>query len=175
MTQSNHSKNLSEIVADANAITQSILDNQGELSPELEAQLNHVELSLASKVEGYAHLISRWEMEADYFAAQAATLSKIAKAHTKAVDTLWTRIKETMLELDVSEVAGESVVYKLSRAKPKLVINEALLDSSFKDQVISFEVNKEKVKTALDAGELIEGARYEGGVSLRCSKKGATK
>lgn len=175
MTQVTGMTTLSEIVKETNALTQHILDNGGELSPELEEALLKVDLSMAVKIEGYAHLISRMEMEASYFSAKAQALSRIARSHERVVDRLWQRIKEAMIETERTELEGETVVYKLIKGKPKLIINENLLGSEYKDKVVIEEVNKDRVKEALDSGEMLDGARYEGGFTLRCVNKKGTK
>jgi len=175
MTQTDSKMSLRDIVSQSNLITQSLIETGGELSPELETQLQVNETTLAAKVDGYAAIIDRMTMESDYFKAKAKEYAQLARSHERVSDNLWERIKEAMILMDRREVAGDSVKFKLAACKPRLVVDEEKVDLAYKRQVIVTELHREKLLADLNAGEIITGARLEGGFTLRVSKVGAAK
>lgn len=158
---------LFEIVAQANAIERQILEANGELSPELESALANVDLAVTEKVDSYSVVISRLDTASDYWKAKAAEYTKLAKSTANASDRIRAAIKEAMQSMGKDEVCGEDVRFKLSKSKASLVIDDMMLDPAYKMVITTHLSDKEKIRSALDAGFEVRGARLEPGTSLR--------
>lgn len=160
---------LHELVSQAQSIESKILQAGGELTPEIETEMKSVDLAMADKVEGYALVMARLEREAGYWEERAVAYSKIAKAIHQAIDFRKSAIKSAMTQLGLTEVTGIDHRFTLTDSgNPKLVIeDEAKLPTEFKLIVQTTEIEKDKIKTALKAGQPVEGARLEYGKQLR--------
>ena len=78
-----------------------------------------------------------------------------------------------MTEMNITELSGEDVRFKLSRTQPSLEIFADLIPEEYKYQVISQEIDKEKIKKDLKEGIEILGAELKENVALRRYNKGA--
>lgn len=153
---------LHELVLQSNDLMTRILLANGEISQELEAELNSVDLATAHKIDAYAHVIERLEREAEYWASQAEIRMRVSKALLKAAEFRKNAIKGAMQAMHKSEVEGVEHRFKLMNASSKkLVIDETKLPDSYKMQVTKWEVDKTRVKADLENGITIEGANLE--------------
>lgn len=152
---------LHDVVARSHAITQAIIEAGGELSPELEAELEQVDLDLADKVDAYKYVTDRLTAEEKFFKAKADELYKVGQAHAKASARIKERLKEAMLSMERADVYGNEYRWRLTPLDPKLVIEDGVISDEWKKEVIEMVVDKDLIKTALAKGEEIEGARME--------------
>ena len=160
-------KNLMTIVADTNKLTEQLIEAHGELSPELEAQLDTVNLELGLKIDGYKHVIDRVDIEQTYWKEKSQLYSKIAKGCANIKNRLKDSIKLGMLGLKKDEVIGIETRFKLSKIKPKLHIDEENLSPEYCKQRIIIEPDLERIREALEKGEKVAGAYLEDNYSLR--------
>lgn len=163
-------KTLSDIVFQVSEITNQIVESRGELSPELEAKLSEIDLSLARKVDSYSGVIERLDMEAEYWDRKAKEMKAIADSHKKLKESLRTRIKDAMRVMGKNEILGNDVRFKLVRSQPRLVIKDEK-DIPAEFQVVSWEIDREKLKRALVSEMKIPGAELEESYSLRTFAK----
>jgi hypothetical protein len=170
-------KSLYDIVAEANQIEKMLLESGGELDHGIEAYIASVDADLAAKADGYHAVMGRAESGAEYFKKRADEFYAAAKVLSTFQVRLKDRIKAAMQAMGKTEVAGEDVVFKLSRVKPSLVIeNEDHLPKSFVMVVTEHVPDKNAIRTALEQGFEVPGASLKESVSLRHSvnKKGKT-
>lgn len=161
-------KSLPAIIGDANNVVQAILDNSGEITPEIENALQVVEASLTQKADQYSFLIERLEFESEYWKAKAQEFNKIAQACTTARERMKDRIKVAMNILGLEEINGKDVRFKLQKSNPKLVIeDESKIDAAYKTVISETVIDKERVKEDLRLGVPVAGAKLEQGFSLR--------
>ena len=166
-------KNLSMIVSETNALTEILIKNGGELTEELETMLGCIELELAVKIDGYNAIMDRVEMEAQYWKEKSEQFIKISRACKKVKSRLNENIKKAMLEMDITEALGIDWRFKLSKTKPKLIIDDEDIPAKYCKEVVSFVADKEMIRQDLVEGATVTGARLEQGFSLRtyCNKK----
>lgn len=157
---------LTDIVFQVAEITNDIVESRGELTPEMEARLADIDLSLARKVDAYAGVIERLDMEVDYWDKKAREMKSIADSHKRLKEGLRTRIKDAMRTMGKNEILGQDVKFRLVRSQPRLVIrDEKNIPAEF--QVVSWDVDKEKLKKALVSEMKVPGAELEESYSLR--------
>lgn len=158
---------LYSLVTQAQAIEQQIMEAGGELSPEVEQALTQVDLSLAEKIDSYDFVMDRLEGQSDYWKAKAALYTKISKSYDGVRERLRTAIKDAMIALNKTEIAGNDVRFKLQNSAPKLIIDEAKVSDKFKMQITTMVIDKERIKSALKDGIPVEGATLEQGQHIR--------
>lgn len=157
---------LLELVAQANEIERQILENNGELTPELEGLFDFAEGALVEKASQYEFTLKRlkeasssWKKEADRYAKVSKSLERIEKS-------IRDRMKIALLELGRREISGKNTRIVLTETAPKLVI-DGDVPSNYQIQVTELVPDKERIKEHLESGIEIPGARLEGGYALR--------
>ena len=173
-------KSLYLIVNEAMQIEQMLMESGGEVTPEIEMALSVNSSELANKVDGYQHIIERFNSLADHYKARAEFFKTIAGQCKTASDRLKDNIKFAMIELGVDEVKGQDMRFKLSTTSGTLVIEDAeMVPVEFKTEVITTEIDKKSLKEAALKGD-VPGVKIEPGHSLRSyantpEKKSKTK
>ena len=161
------SKSLSLIVAEMSQLVTSVVEAEGELSPELEAMLDGVSRDLAVKADNYALFMERLDSEADFWKARAQKMSQVAASCANLKERLNGAIKTAMTQLQTTEIVGEETKFKLTRMAPKLVIDELTLPMDYQQQKITYTPDKAKIKADLEAGHQVTGAALEEVFALR--------
>lgn len=169
-------KSLVSIVSDTNDIVSQLIENGGELPPDLEEKFLINKNELAVKTDSYAYMLERLELEESYWKAKANDMALISKSLKGLRERLKDRLKYALSNLEEKEIKGDDYRFKLSNAKGKLVIDdEKIISDEYKYQKVSMELDKDKIKEDLAKGVKIEGARIEESSMLRkyLNKKGA--
>lgn len=149
-------------------VTYQIEQNEGAITPEVEKALEELLGKVADKVDGYGAILDRIEATADYWKSQADKCKTVEKSLDNLAASLKNNLKTYMITNQQKELAATHHKFVLSASKEKLVIeNEKLIPEEFKTQVISYELNKDKISECLRVGQVVPGAKLEGGFSLR--------
>lgn len=159
-------KSLPMIVAELSVVMNAIVENGGELSPELETMFDNLGSQLSTKADGYAYFMEKLEHEADFWKEKANSYLKVSKSCANLKDRLNNSIKLAMRQLGTDEVKGDDVRFKLSKLPPKLVLDESL-PSSYKMAVTEYVPDKDRIKHDLEIGLEVPGATLEPVWSLR--------
>lgn len=152
------SKGLIALTEELRQIEDVIMKAEGEIIPDFEAMLDKVKTDLAVKVDAYDWMIRNLNAKANVLCDQAGERLQMAKNMRRYVDEMKDRIKQTILAMGVTEVHGNETTFKLSFGAPKLVIDEEKIPAEFKMPVTTIEVDKKKVKDALNNQTPVEGA-----------------
>lgn len=161
------SKSLVQVSLEMGEILSQIAENGGELSEVLEQAFDVKGEELAVKADRYAMFLERLDVEADFWKQKAESYLKVSKSCKALKDRLNDNIKTAMRAMNTDELNGEEMRFKLSRTKPKLVLDEAVLPVGFKMQVTEYVPDKKRIEEALEVGEQIPGAKFEATYSLR--------
>lgn len=163
-----HKQTLAVILKEANALEELLLESEGELSPILSEWMVINEQNMATKVDNYKHFFDKLELSCEYFKKKENEIRDARKAYENFILRLKENLKFTMESMTVSELKGHDYRFKLSRAKAKVVItNEGAIPSDYVREKITYEVNKDAIKKAIDEGIVVPGASLEESVSLR--------
>lgn len=144
-----------------------LVETGGEMTPEIEAALINIDSRTPDKIDAYAIIMERMDMESKYWKDKAKYMSAVGKACENVKEKLRSNIKYAMQELGKRELAGRDVRFVLSPSKPTLVIKEEFLDAKyFKTEVVKTP-DKKAIEEALLLGEDVEGAMVVESYSLR--------
>lgn len=165
-------KSLALIVAQSSTIVQSIIENGGEISPELEAELEESAKDVQNKAEAYAVIWERMEAEAELWKKKADEMSRIAKSCLSVREKLKERLAWAMQELDTSEIVADSYRFKLAKTSGSLVITDQnKVPSKFLTEETRIVVDKKELKEFLASssndGKSDFGAHIEFKPSIR--------
>jgi len=160
-------QSLRELVSFAAELMNELVESGGVLTPELEAKLNVIELSLPEKVDAYAFVMQKLEFEAEYWKKQAETYNKIKTACQNARDRIKDNLKLAMKENGINELKGIDHKFKLTNGTFSLVIDESEIDDIYKKRVEEIVVDKKRIEEDLKAGVPVKGARLDPVYTLR--------
>lgn len=162
-------KPLPVLVMEMSEVLSKVIDNGGELTPELEALFDAAGVDLKTKTDSYAFFMDRLETEATFWKAKADDYAKVARSCKELRERLNDSIKGAMRMLETDEICGNDMRFKLARAAPKLVIEESKLPPSYLMQVVENVPDKTKIKADIEVGKEIPGVTQEDVYTLRKS------
>lgn len=156
-------------------LLQKILENDGEILPGIDQELETISTAIGHKVDAYDFMMKKLDLEETFFKSQAEKYRAAAKRCAGTREWMKTKIKDVMRNLDKHEIAGNNVSFKLCRAASRLLIDETLLPDKYKMVETRAVPDKEKIAQDLELGHEIPGARFEDSFALRTSIKSSAK
>jgi hypothetical protein len=153
------------IDATLESIYRTIIENGGELTPELELQLHQYEFLQADKIDGYYAVLADIESEAEKFKAEASRMKERADVATRSRDRLLENLARYMALKGVTELKGILKTVKVVRngqAPVELLVAEADVPEAFCR--ITREPNKTAIRQMIlaageDNGTLVVGGQ----------------
>lgn len=158
---------LYSLVNEAQALFEVLSENNGELTPELEAKLTNLEVNLPIKIDAYNVILERAEIEENYWKKKAESMLAVAKGCKNIRERLKEQLKLSAIHLGKSELVGNDVKFKISNSKPKLIVNESEIESIYKFDVVTTEIDKKRITEDLAIGVPVRGAFLEETKSIR--------
>lgn len=137
-------------------LVNTIIDNNGELSPELSQALAINETELKEKAINYGYVIRSFEYENDIIDAEIKRLKVLKEQKEKAIQKLKDAVSDAMNLYSIEKV--ESPALKLSFRKSESVEISENLDKRFMIEKITLQPDKVAIKEAIKKGEQVEGA-----------------
>jgi hypothetical protein len=158
----NTSQTLAGLAAKAVEITRMLLECGGELSPELEEELDVNQQLLAKKTDGYNFIIEEMEAQASIWRRRKDACAKQQRKFESEIERLRKRIKDALNTMGKKEIQGDYYRFQIRKCRPKLMIeDEDLLPAEFKMIVQTQAVDTDKLLSALLAGFEVPGARLQ--------------
>jgi hypothetical protein len=134
--------------------------------PTIQELLDLNQKNMAVKVDSYAAIIDRAKTDEKHFRQKAEGFLIAARVVKRLADKLKERMKDTMAMLETSEVEGEDHRFTLSPCEKRLEIyDERAIPEDFK--MVVYQPDEDRIRAALEGGEIIPGARLVGGTQLR--------
>lgn len=127
-------KSLFQLSADMSAIEDALWENGGELTPELEQALVETEQSIATKVDGYNHLILSFSSKADIIDAEIKRLTALKKTAENAEKRIKQHLCDTMGMFGIDKLEG--AYCKVTRTRfSKIETNEEMLTAAYSNNL----------------------------------------
>lgn len=146
-----------KIQAEYQQIVNELIENGGNLTPELELALQITKDNFHSKSENYAYITKQFDAEMDIIDAEIKRLQQAKKTREKAIERLKANIEMAMITFEVDKI--ETPLIKISFRKSESVEVEDVntLPALYKVVKVSESADKLKIKDAIKSGEIIEG------------------
>ncbi len=155
-------KNLFNITQDYQNIMDSILDNDGELTEELESALEINQDELTEKARGYNAVINDLQSKIDFIEKEEARLKKHKDSYNKTIVRLKEAIQNSMQIFEVESI--DTGLNKFSIKKTKsLSIDLDLLPKKYFNAVprpAKKPLSKPELKDLLKEGVKIKGVEW---------------
>ncbi len=140
-------------------LTQRLIESGGEMDEQLEAFFTELADKKTHKAEAYHHMLEHLKFEEDFFKAEGNKYLMVAKSIRTAQERMKATLKYVMEKQGIKEISGRTCRMVLTNAKPALDIDEQKIPDAFKQQVVTYEIDKQRIRVELEAGNEIEGAR----------------
>lgn len=139
-------------------LAEQIIDNDGELTEELELALAINKEQLENKGQCYAYVIKELEAFNDAVDIEIKRLQALKKSRGKTVDRLKETIIKAMDLFEVTELKTPTLKINFRKSDTVEIENEALLDTAFLVTKTTVTPDKVAIKKAIKAGEFVTGA-----------------
>lgn len=149
---------LMSAMAEMAAFEQVLIANGGELSPEMEEELNQSEIVLAGKLDSYGYIWERCDVVHDYWDGKAKEFVAIAKGFKTLKESLRRRMGYGIQALKKTEMCGTRFRFALANTTGKVQItDETLIPKKFKKTKKVIELDMVAIKALLTAGKKVKG------------------
>ena len=161
---------LYELTARQQRIEDMLVENGGELTPELEAELNDNTEALTEKVDGYHHIIRRMEAQAAAFKKAKEEMAEKQRICNNAVKRIKEHLAHVMQAGGITKLEGELAKVTLRRnevvnvydedelMKPYHMVIETLKANLPPFITVDVKVNNTALKEDITAGKPVAGA-----------------
>lgn len=140
-------------------LVEELIENEGELTPELETQLAISYEDLQQKGVAYTFVIKDQEGVISQIDAEIKRLSDLKKRKEKAVEKLKETLVNAMEVFGVQKLESPIVSISLRASESVEVLHLAMLDEEYKKcSTPVWSADKLKIKQAFKDGKTIEGA-----------------
>ena len=150
--------NLYQLTTEYKQLESILIENEGELTPELEQALQINQDQLQAKGISYGYVIKSIEAESDIIDAEIKRLTQLKKVRDNAVERLKTTLKQAMEMYGVLELKTPTLKISFRKSESVEIIDMDLLDEKYITKKTTEMANKTEIKEALKRGEVIEGA-----------------
>ncbi len=152
--------NLYEITAELQTLFDTIIENDGEITPEQEEQLAVSREALTEKAESYCKAMANLNAEIDGLKAEEQRIAKRRRTEERLRDRLKENLKNAMQAVGESKM--DAGTFRLSLRNSEAVeVDDSVVVSSLPEDLytVKYEVSKSACKDYLKSGGELEGVR----------------
>lgn len=146
--------NLIQILDNEHSLLKQILENEGEIFPELEALVRENSLLLTTKIDAYSKVMDRLKLEMEYRKQKLQKETEVYDGCEKTLERMKSCLKVAMQVSGKDELKGKDIRFKLVKSKPSMELRAGL---EFKDCPKSFI--RTKVVESLDKEAILNLAK----------------
>ena len=140
------------------SIVEELIENGGELTPSLEAELNINKEELQNKGICYGFMVKELEMQSDTIDIEIKRLQALKKTRTNTIDKLKNNLSQAMQMFGIEELKTAIIKINFRKSESVEIEDLALLDSQFIKVVTTKTADKVAIKDAIKSGESVQGA-----------------
>jgi len=155
--------NLFDIEMEYRAAVEELIENQGAMSPELEARMEISREMFDKKAESYGLIIKEMKGECEQLDDLIAELQRKKKSREATVETMRGRLLQAMLAFEIPKFKTLKISMWIGSSKKLKVLNQNLIPMAYQIEVVEYKVLNAEIKKALEEGaeipgvELVEG------------------
>lgn len=139
------------------SLAESIIDNDGLLSEEMEAALQINKDQLENKSQCYGFIVRQLEGECDMIDNEIKRLEAMKKSRGKTVDRLKESVSKAMLLYEIDKIETPTIKISFRKSESIEIEEESLIDEKFMTVKTTRTPNKTAIKEAIKNGEIVLG------------------
>jgi len=139
------------------SLAESIIDNDGLLSEEMEAALQINKDQLENKSQCYGFIVRQLEGECDMIDNEIKRLEAMKKSRGKTVDRLKESVSKAMLLYEIDKIETPTIKISFRKSESIEIEEESLIDEKYMTVKTTKTPDKKAIKEAIKAGEIVLG------------------
>ena len=159
--------NIFNIQHEYQLLVNELIENGGELTPELELALQITKDNFHSKSENYAYITKQFDGEMDIIDNEIKRLQQAKKSREKTIQRLKDTIELAMLTFDVNKIETPLIKISFRNSESVEVTDVNDLPNEFKTIKLTETADKLKIKDALKSGMFISGCSIKSNRNLQ--------
>jgi hypothetical protein len=133
-------------------------ENEGEITPEIEAMMQINEHDLQVKSQSYAHLIHRLEDEEEAAGKYLERINKYISQRKRLRENIRARLSEALLLYGVEKIETPEVKISFRKSEIVDIQHEDLIPAEYIETKVTQSPSKTKIKEAIKEGLSVPGA-----------------
>jgi len=150
--------NIYKIQNEFQLIIAEVINNEGEITPELETALTINKEQLQSKAVDYCYVIKQLDYDCEQIDNEIARLNKLKKVRANLTDRLKNTVSSAMQLYEVEKIETPLIKLNFRNSESVEITNEQQLDAKFIVTKTVSTPDKKAIKDAIKNGEVVEGA-----------------
>mgnify|MGYP000583482179 CR=1 FL=1 len=152
------SQSIYKIQNEFQLIIAEVINNEGEITPELETALTINKEQLQSKAVDYCYVIKQLDYDCEQIDNEIARLNKLKKVRANLTDRLKNTVSSAMQLFEVEKIETPLIKLSFRNSESVEITNESQLDACFIVTKTVSTPDKKAIKDAIKNGELVCGA-----------------
>lgn len=148
-------------------LANSIIDNGGEVTPEIETQLQITEAELQEKATSYGYVVKSLEYDCEVIDAEITRLNGLKKSRQSTIERMKNTVSEAMQNCGIFEVKSPTMKLSFLKSEKCEIYSEKQIPAIYKREVTTVKIDKAAIKKAIKAGETVAGARIQENQNLQ--------
>ena len=150
--------NIYQIQNEFQLIIAEVINNEGEITPELETALTINKEQLQSKAIDYSYVIKQLDNDCEQIDAELKRLQQLKKVRTNLAERLKDTISNAMNLYEVEKIETPLIKLSFRNSESVEITNESQLDPCFIVTKTVSSPDKKAIKDAIKNGVFVEGA-----------------
>ncbi len=150
--------NIYQIQNEFQLIIAEVINNEGEITPEIETALTINKEQLQSKAVDYSYVIKQLDSDCEQIDAELKRLQQLKKVRTNLSDRLKNTISNAMNLYEVEKIETPLIKLLFRNSESVEITNESQLDACFIVTKTVTSPDKKAIKDAIKNGEIVTGA-----------------
>jgi hypothetical protein len=150
--------NIYKIQNEFQLIIAEVINNEGEITPELETALTINKEQLQSKAIDYSYVIKQLDSDCDAIDVELKRLQQLKKVRTNLAERLKDTVSSAMQLYEVDKIETALIKLSFRNSESVEITNESQLDACFIVTKTVTSPDKKAIKDAIKNGVLVEGA-----------------
>jgi hypothetical protein len=135
-----------------------VINNEGEITPELETALTINKEQLQSKAIDYSYVIKSLDSDCDAIDVELKRLQQLKKVRSNLADRLKNTVSSAMQLYEVDKIETALIKLSFRNSESVEITNESQLDACFIVTKTVTTPDKKAIKDAIKSGVFVEGA-----------------
>jgi len=152
------SQSIYKIQNEFQLIIAEVINNEGEITPELETALTINKEQLQSKAVDYCYVIKQLDYDCEQIDNEIARLNKLKKVRSNLTDRLKNTVSSAMQLYEVEKIETPLIKLSFRNSESVEITNEQQLDACFIVTKTVTTPDKKAIKDAIKSGVFVEGA-----------------
>ena len=146
-----------------------IVNDEGVISPELEAELDRLLPAITDRAANLGRWLRNIDGNIEAVESEIARLKKRKEVNDHLKDRLKAYLKDSMEKAGMDKIDTGIMVLAIQKNPPSVeLIDETIIPASYKDIIPEqYVISKKRILEALKAGEEVKGAVLHQGTHLR--------